>query len=208
VAYCGKTIRTNSNETFFKRYTSDLYQHMLHTLQPVDYKTVPEYIESRIYFGGMYPTMGMIEYVNDVYLSPLSFEHCAALKKVIGDCALIGVLSNDLISYHKEKHSDQNLLNAYLKTNLASDLDEAIQMGITHVNQSYESFLANYDLVQKQIADFSADDKHTITTYLKGLNKLNAASYHWQMSTHRYRSPDNIFEDLKYPVEEIMVTTI
>ena len=200
VAYCGKTIRTNSNEVFFKRYTSDLYQHMLHTLQPVDYKTVTEYIESRIYFGGMYPTMGMIEYVNDVYLYPLFFERCAALKEVMGDCALVGVLSNDLISYHKEKHSDHNLLNAYLKTNLASDLDEAIQMGITHVNQSYESFLANCDLVQKQIADFSVDDKCAITTYLEGLNKLNAASYHWQMSTHRYRSPDNIFEDLRHPV--------
>ncbi|MCH2044193.1 MAG: hypothetical protein MK212_08610 [Saprospiraceae bacterium] len=197
ISYCSHQIRVNSNYNFFKRYTEWLYHHMLYTLNPVDYKTVDEYIESRIHFGGMYPTMGMIEYTNDVYLDPSLLSRFEPLKQAVQDCALIGVLSNDLISYHKEKHSEQNLLNAYLKTGTVNTLDEAIQKGIMYVNDCYISFKKQSNLVRAKVAVFPAREKQIILTYLEGLERLISASYHWQMSTNRYRSTENIFADLR-----------
>lgn len=202
VSYCSKHIKLNSNKAFFKIYTEKLYQHILHTLNPIDYRTVDEYIESRIHFGGMYPTMGMIEYANNIYLDEHLFAKCTALEQVIKDCALIGVLSNDLISYHKEKHSQQNLLNAYLKTNTVSNLDEAIDRGLKYVNKCFNSFVKHSNAVKEQMKALSLTEKHTVNTYLKGLELLIAASYHWQMSTNRYRSIENIFENLRYPIDE------
>lgn len=200
ISYCSHQIRMNSNHNFFKRYTEWLYHHMLYTLNPVDYKTVEEYIESRIHFGGMYPTMGMIEYTNDLYLDPSLLSRFDSLKQAVRDCALIGVLSNDLISYHKEKHSQQNLLNAYLKTKTVNTLEEAIQKGMAYVNDCYVSFKKHSALAKEKVAMLPAREKQLVITYLEGLERLIAASYHWQMSTNRYRSVENIFEDLKQTI--------
>lgn len=208
IAYCSQHIQQQSNPVFFQRYTKELYDHLLHSLHPVNYNTVEEYVNSRIHFGGMYPTIGMIEYVNDIYIHQALLQKCPALQQAIKDCLLIGVLSNDLISYHKEKHSQQNLLNAYLKTNTVTNLDEAIQKGLDLVNRCYRSFAKHSRLARKQLKVLSLTDIHTLTTYLEGLKQLIAASYHWQMSTNRYRSTANIFEDLKYPISEAVPMAI
>ena len=166
----------------------------------MDYQSVAAYIESRICFGGMYPTMGMIEYANNSYVSSHLFESCPALYPVMRDCALIGVLSNDLISYHKEKHSQQNLLNAYVKTGTTPTLEAAIQKGLDCVNAHYYSFVRNLALLKRQLQTLPSSDQRILRTYSVGLERLIAASYHWQMHTNRYRVPENIFEDLKVPL--------
>ena len=193
---------------FFKKYSKGLLAHLKHSLHPTNYQTVEEYIESRIHFGGMYPTIGMIEFVNGVYINELLFIKYPSLQQATEDCVLIGVLSNDLISYHKEKHSQHNLLNAYLKTNTVNNLDEAISLGLNLVNQCFESFTEHSQYTRKQIETAPLTERHIINIYLTGIEQLISASYHWQMSTNRYRSMDNIFEDLKYPVEEQMAMAI
>lgn len=200
IAYCSCQIQKNSPKTFFKKYTKGLLAHLHHSLHPSNYKSVEEYITSRIHFGGMYPTMGMIEYTENAYLTDPIYTKVPELKAIQKDCALIGVLSNDIISYHKEKHSQFNLLNAYLRMNVADTLDEAVQIAITLVNQVYTSFTEHFDRIHKQIHSLDTATKETVATYLDGLVNIVAASYHWQISTNRYRSEENIFTDLQQPI--------
>ena len=207
VAYCSQQIQSKSTPEFFTRYTQNLYHHMQHTLHPVQYTSVEEYIGSRIHFGGMYPTMGMIEFVNGVYLNENLATFGSALVEAERACALIGVLSNDLISYHKEKHSQQNLLNAYLRMQVAQDLDEAIQMGLERVNTAYQEFVKQCRRAEVQWLALPAEEKHTAEVYMAGMERLIGASYHWQVRTNRYRSADNVFADLTHQIdeEEVMV---
>lgn len=201
IAYASHRIQTQSPKAYFKRYTEGLTQHLQHSLKPTDYTTIEEYIASRVHFGGMYPTIGMIEFTHDSFINPLFFELIPGLRAAKDACALIGALSNDIISYHKECHSKFNLLNAYLETGEAKNLDESIKKSIQLVNQIHEDFKASYETALKTIKKFEHKDARI---YLDGLERLVAASYHWQVSTNRYRSSDNVFSDLKYPIEERM----
>lgn len=203
IAYCGQYIRDFSNTEFFKKYTLYLQEHLKHSLKPVNYKSMEEYIASRVHFGGMYPTVGMIEFSSNSYIKFSLLERSVSLQKAVKDCVLVGVLSNDLISYHKEKHSRQNLLNAYLETNEAVDIDNAIQKGISLINTSYRSFLQQKKVLNSQLNIFKEVEKESINNYLKGLERLISASYHWQVNTNRYRSSENIFTNLK----ELIVNT-
>ena len=55
-------------------------------------------------------------------------------KEQAKQCALIAVLSNDVFSYAKEKHSDYNLINAFLITGEAANYKEAVMKSIKIVN--------------------------------------------------------------------------
>ncbi|MEM6720685.1 MAG: hypothetical protein AAF611_15255 [Bacteroidota bacterium] len=202
LAYCSRQLQKNSPGAFFETYTEGLLAHLKHSINPTEYQSVEEYITSRIHFGGMYPTMGMIEYTENVYLTDAIYTAIPKLKDIQKDCALIGVLSNDIISYHKEKHSQFNLLNAYISINVVAHLEEAIRLAIAVVNTVYHSFETHLKSIRMQIEQFDTTTKQTVLTYLNGLSNIVSASYHWQISTNRYRSEENIFTDLRKPIDE------
>lgn len=201
IAYASKRIQEQSPKAYFERYTKGLQQHLYHSLHPAEYTTVEEYIATRMHSGGMYPTIGMIEFAYDIFLEASLLETMPGLREAEDASVLIGALSNDIFSYHKEAHSKYNLLNAYLETGEAENIDEAIEKAILLVNKIYEDFKTAYNIA-KEIADIQNNKE--VRIYLDGLNVIVAASYHWQVSTNRYRSVDNVFSDLKYPVEERM----
>ena len=200
LAYISGIIQTKSPYSFFKHYTNYLLLHLQHSLHPIKYQTVEEYIQTRIHFGGMYPTIGMIEYVYDIYVTEELRDSLPILVKLEESCALIGALSNDLFSYHKEAHSRFNLLNALMETHTNCNLEKAIKLAVNRVNGLYDNFLLNYSVLKIQAESLPVGEQQIITTYVDGLQQLIAASYHWQVNTDRYRAHDNVFEDMRIPL--------
>ncbi|HBQ98074.1 MULTISPECIES: terpene synthase family protein [unclassified Roseofilum] len=200
LAYISGIIQTKSPYSFFQHYTNYLRLHLQHSLYPINYQTVEEYIQTRIHFGGMYPTIGMIEYVYDTYLTEELRDSLPLLVQLEESCALIGALSNDLFSYHKEAHSRFNLLNALMETHANCNLEKAIKLAVDRVNGLYDNFLLNYSALKIQAESLPIAEQQIITTYVDSLQQLIAASYHWQLNTNRYRAHDNVFEDMRIPL--------
>jgi len=191
VASLGADFRAKASAEFLAFYQGYLYLHLDHSLRPSLYTNSQEYLDSRVHFGGMYPTILLIEYCANQYLSPemhANLDLLAAQEAL----ALIGAISNDLISYPKEKHSQFNLINAYLATGEAQSLEQAIQKTIIYINQLHETY-------QKAIAAFlaTANTSPIARQYVDYLDNMLAACYHWQLHSKRYRHPEHILEDLK-----------
>lgn len=187
----GADFRAAVPKDFWNYYQGYLYMHLDHSLQPCLYANSQEYIDSRVHFGGMYPTILLIEYCANQYLSSemhANLDLLAAQEAL----ALIGAISNDLISYPKEKHSQFNLINVYLATGEADSLTQAIQKTILYVNQlhkDYQAALARFEAIG-QAEPF-------VKQYVEYMNNMLAACYHWQIQTDRYKHPEHILEELK-----------
>jgi len=191
VAQLGADFRAKASAAFLTFYQGYLYMHLDHSLAPCLYANSQEYIDSRVHFGGMYPTILLIEYCANQYLSPemhANLDLLAAQEAL----ALIGAISNDLISYPKEKHSQFNLINVYLATGEAESLTQAIQKTILYVNQlhkDYQAALARFEAIG-QAEPF-------VKQYVEYMNNMLAACYHWQLHSQRYKHPEHILEELK-----------
>jgi len=188
----GADFRAAVPEDFLNYYQEYLDAHLAHSLSPAAYTNSEEYLETRLHFGGMYPTLLLIEYCAEEYLSMALREQpdFVAAQKAL---ALIAVISNDLMSYPKEQHSQFNLLNVYLETGEAKTLEQSIQKTIIYLNQlhkDYEHAKANF--VAREEAK-----KPFIKQYISYLDNMLAACYHWQVQTDRYKHPKHILTDLK-----------
>lgn len=197
LAYISNQLQQKSPPEYFERYTQYLLLHLQHSLHPEDYQSVEEYIQTRIHFGGMYPTIGMIEYVHNSYVSNELREQLPELSKLEEYCALIGALSNDLFSYHKEAHSRFNLLNAYRETLPNCSIEQAALFAIDKVNDLHASFRTDAAVIAQAIQSFEQETQIILNNYVSGLCQLIAASYHWQVNTSRYRSPKSIFVNMR-----------
>lgn len=196
INYISKSLRKDSPEGFFNQYTSSVIEHLSASLIKKKYKTVNEYISIRLITGGMYPVMDLIEYVHSIYLSEeLINNKNIYIKELCRQCALIGVLSNDIFSYAKEKHSDYNLINAYLVSKEASNYNQAVIKAIDKVNEIHSDFKLTLRKVKTEA--LALNDKLVVKKYLNALKVIVASSYHWQKSTNRYNHPENVFEDMK-----------
>lgn len=197
IIYISKTIRENSPSRFFTKYTKSVKEHLYYALKAPVYKTVNDYIKIRLYTSGMIPVIDLMEYVNDNYVLEHIKKEVPLLEPLEQTCALIGGLANDLFSYAKEKHSNYNLINAYLTTGEANTLEEAILKSINLVNKLSEEFESNMLQIKKEIQFLNPANKSIIEKHLQGLDVVVSASYHWQINTKRYKHSEAIFEDLK-----------
>lgn len=190
-ARLGADFRAKAPEEFLIFYQGYLYMHLDHSLAPCLYNNSQEYLDSRVHMGGMYPTILLIEYCAKLYLSP---EMHANLDLLVAQeaLALIGAISNDLISYPKEKHSQFNMVNVYLATGETQRLEQAIQKTILYINQMHKTY-------QQATAAFlaSSNTSSVARQYVNYLDNMLAACYHWQLHSKRYRHPEHILEDLK-----------
>lgn len=125
--YLRNIILEKSNIYFFERLTNYLIEHIKHTLIPKKYFNLTYYIDTRKHFGGMYPTLIMIEFVYECYLNKETIKKVSELNNIV---AKIGALSNDIFSYPKEKHSDFNLINVLVKIKKAKNINESIYKSI------------------------------------------------------------------------------
>ncbi len=198
INYISKKIKEDSPDDFFEKYTNSVLEHLHFSLTKKKYNTVNEYVSIRLMTGGMYPVLYLIEYVHSAYLSDKIINnkglHITALQK---QCALIGALSNDIFSYAKEKHSDYNLINAYLKTGEASNYKQAVVKSIKRVNDIHSDFQLTLKSAKQQLKSLELNDQLIVKKYLDGLNVIVASSYHWQKHTNRYHHAENVFEDLQ-----------
>ena len=196
IQYISRILRKDSPENFFKKYTNSVIEHLYSSLTPKSYNTVNEYISIRLVTGGMYLLIDLIEYVHSIYLSEEIINNKKFyIKKLCKQCALIGALSNDLFSYAKEKHSDYNLINAYLKTKEASNYKEAVIKSISRVNKIHSDFESTIKKAKSEA--LISNEKLTLEKYFNSLEVIVASSYHWQKSTPRYYHVQNIFNDMK-----------
>ena len=148
--------------------------------------------------GGMYPLIYLIEYAHSIYLSQEIINNEGLyIKKLQEQCALIGALSNDVFSYTKEKHSDYNLINAYLVTGEASNYKEAVIKSIQLVNDVHADFKLTIQKAKQNLKNLVLNEPLILEKYLNGLSVIIASSYHWQRITNRYYHSENVFEDMK-----------
>ncbi|AUC75675.1 terpene synthase family protein [Olleya sp. Bg11-27] len=196
INYISTTLRADSPEDFFNKYTASVVEHLSASLTKKAYTTVNEYISIRLITGGMYLLIDLIEYVHSIYLNKALIDNKQLqIKNLCRQCALIGALSNDLFSYAKEKHSDYNLINAFLKTKEASNYNQAVIKSIDRVNQIHSDF--KLTILKAKQTPFPLQDKLTLEKYFNALEVIVASSYHWQKRTSRYYHPENVFEDMK-----------
>ncbi|MFK7787362.1 MAG: terpene synthase family protein [Crocinitomicaceae bacterium] len=202
ISYVSQALREDSPSSFFKRYTRSVIEHLDFSLSKKHYSSVDEYISIRLRTGGMFLLIDLIEYVHSIYLSPeIRNNESLSIQELQEQCALIGALSNDLFSYAKEKHSDYNLVNAYLVTHEAKSYPEAVIKSIQRVNDIYSDFQSTMERAKANIARLSKDEQKIVSKYFEALEVIVASSYHWQKVTNRYYHPENVFEDMKFKDE-------
>lgn len=197
ISYISSSIKKDSPSYFFKKYTQSITEHLAYSLNTTPYTTVDEYIATRLYTGGMYPVIDLIEYMHSIYLSKDILNKTPSIIKLRKQCALIGALSNDIFSYAKEKHSNYNLINAYIISKEAKDYNDAVKKSIMKVNFIYSEYNATLIETSKEIKELIPSQKSIILKYIDALNIIIASSYHWQKNTDRYKHPENVFEDMK-----------
>ena len=196
INYISTTLRADSPEDFYNKYTASVIEHLSASLTTKTFTTVNEYISIRLITGGMYLLIDLIEYVHSIYITPALIDNKNLyIKDLCTQCALIGALSNDLFSYAKEKHSDYNLINAYLVTKEASDYNQAVIKSIDKVNQIHADFKVTMKKARQ--TPLPLKDKLTVDKYFRALEIIVASSYHWQKRTNRYYHSENVFEDMK-----------
>lgn len=198
IGYISMALREDSPQSFFKKYTNSVIEHLSFSLTKKKYTTVNEYIAIRLMTGGMYPVMNLIEYVHSIYLTKEMINNNELyIKELQEQCALIAALSNDIFSYAKEKHSNYNLINAYLITEEASSFSEAVSKSIRMVNDIHTNFQLTLKKSKSKLNTLLLEDKLIVEKYINALKVIVASSYHWQKITNRYYHPENVFEDMK-----------
>jgi len=196
-ALFGKRMLRNSTPEFYSRFSHSLETRIEHTFAPAPYKTVEEYLQTRLHFSGMLLMTSLLEYAFDSYLHSELLRSVPTLDKARISCAKIGVMSNDLFSFYKQRKSDYNLLNALLKTGKAFSLDEAVQQGINLVNEEHVHFLNAVIESLHEGDDLPSGDWQVLNAYIRGLREMVAATYHWQLGTNRYLHSRHFLQDLR-----------
>jgi hypothetical protein len=156
---------------------------------------VAQYMYVRELDSGMRPTIYMLEFAHNIYLPDEVLQH-PYLKTMNLRCARIGSLTNDIFSYHKEViklGSYYNLLRVFMESEHLS-FDEAVHESVMLINGIIDDFLQDAEDIP--VWKDKSIEKMVII-YVNGLRDIVNASWHWQISTNRYRSPESPFPELR-----------
>lgn len=156
---------------------------------------IADYIKLRILDSGMHPTIDGLEFARGIVLPDvvINSEYIQNLRLAV---AKVGALSNDLFSYTKEVIGTQSRFNlvCVLEDYGGYTFEEAVVQGVEIVNDAIDDFYTQVSHVP------SWDNKqidHDVALYIEGLKDQVIASWHWQLSTNRYRSPNSPFPELR-----------
>ncbi len=190
------------NANWMQRFVMSLLQHLKSTTYTLDdiLKTkggdpIEQYIKLRELDGGMRPTMNMAEMGLGIYL-PDEIKMHPYIQAIELATASIGGLMNDLFSYENEVlvlNSRFNLV-ALFQDYRDMTFEEAVHETVKVVNGYTSDFLR----LEQNIPDF--EDEHTyrmVSAYVNALRHQVNATWHWQMSTNRYRSTKSPFPELR-----------
>lgn len=156
---------------------------------------VGRYIAVREHDSGMYPTIDLLELGSDIYLPDEVLNH--PVVQILRECTIrLGGLMNDLFSYHKEvilQGQRFNLVNVLMESK-GWCFEETVHKVVLMLNGYTETFL-NYEQCLPTYPNEDTNQKLQI--YVQGLRDQIIATYHWQMATNRYRSPESPFPELR-----------
>ncbi len=190
-----------TSQAWLARLIGSLTSHLTSSL--VDAETVKhngrlsinQYLTLRDHDSGMQPTIDIIEFAANIYLPDSLLQH-AYLQRMRTATARIGGLMNDLFSYAKEVvalGSEFNLISVMMD-DLGCTLDEAIDYAIDLLN----TYIKDFEVAEKEMPLWMNPEHNTmVREYVRGLRDQVIASWHWQLSTNRYRSPLSPFPELR-----------
>lgn len=189
-------IRRRSPGHWFLRLTNAMYDHLISTATPGIYGWEPgqrptsdQYVYVRERVSGMYPTVDLLEFASERYLTPAQIAH-PVTQRLRLTTARVGCLTNDLFSYEKEVAQNGLLLNLVAVLQQRMPFEHAVASAMAYINDQTRDFLDAAKDADGLLPPF----------YLEGLKYQLAATWFWQMSTNRYRSATSPFVELRTPV--------
>lgn len=156
---------------------------------------VERYVAIREHDSGMQVAIDCVEFAYDIYIPDEVMAHPWMLM-MRRHCANVGGLINDLTSYHKEAEVGEerfNLINVYIE-NQGLDFSMAVHQSVVLINSYISDFLQQQDN-QPDFGDDAVNEM--VRLYIQGLRDHIGASWHWQLNTNRYRSPESPFAALQ-----------
>jgi hypothetical protein len=190
-----------SNDAWFHRFTHALAAHLISTTQGTSTTGLKQYASAEEYFhireldGGIWTTMYSIEFAADCYL-PIEIHEHPHIRRMGLLCGRVATLSNDLFSYEKEviqMGSEFNLIVVLMQTESLT-FEQAVHSAIQSMNNDIHEFIE----ACASVPDFGDEDLNcAVQIYIQGLYALMGATWHWQMNTDRYRSPESPFVELR-----------
>jgi hypothetical protein len=156
--------------------------------------SLERFIELRLQLSGMYTVLDTMEFALNLHIPGEVLEN-APLKQARDNCAFYGAMLNDIFSFHKEQKAGNKFnMVSILMEYYGISVDEAVHEIVDMLNQKAQEF----EMLQTQYLDFGdADLNADVRAYLHGLQDVFAASWYWQISTNRYRSPDSVIPELQ-----------
>jgi hypothetical protein len=208
MAFAFQKVRHNmlavSPEWWVERFTPPMIDFFMSNLNPGAFGwrtdgsvTAQDYMVMREHISGMYPTVDLLELAMDRYLPDEVFFH-PHIQRLRQACARICSLTNDLFSYHREVMVRGLRLNVIdvIQRNQNVSLAEAIHQAIEMINTETRLF---FELVDRCLL-WDADTNQLVSQYIDGLIYEFNATWHWEMNTDRYRSPESPFVELQQPL--------
>ncbi|MFC5799328.1 terpene synthase family protein [Streptomyces formicae] len=187
-------------EAAMKRLPDSLERHLAATLTPRSSiatgrrMDMNHYIQVRKHDCGMGVVINLIEFSEGMSLDDTVWAN-PLVARCRDELILLGGLMNDIFSYDKEVREGQPFnLVCVLMEHAGCDENAALRRAISMVNEVSVKFLAHLKhpaLVE--LVKTEPDLRH----YLCGLHDQASASFHWQMDTNRYRSPQSPFPELR-----------
>jgi hypothetical protein len=192
---------SDGNTSWFPHFLASLEGYLLSTSRPEAFVgeqadgtvDLQSYIAWRERDSGMYMMTDLIEFASAFRL-PEPTRSDPIVQHPRQMCARIGSLVNDLFSYDKETRIEGtrfNLIALFLEK--TGELKGAVEHAIAYINTCITNFQADAQYVPG--GDVEAEQ--AVSQYLLGLKHQISATWHWQLSTRRYRSAYSPFQELR-----------
>lgn len=194
----------NGSEAWLRRLVHSTLAHLKSTTYTIDDiinnngDVVNDYIALRVLDAGMNPTIDCLEFARNIFVPDaiINHEYLRQLRSYVGK---IGALSNDLFSFTKEIIGTQSRFNlvCVLMDYDQLSFQQAVRRSVEIINDCIDEF-HQYAKMSPKWETKEID--RSVRQYIEGLNDQIVASWHWQISTNRYRSPDSPFPELRTPL--------
>jgi hypothetical protein len=196
-----RQVLEQGGEGWLRRVVATLSEHLKATTFSISKSmengklSVERYIRVREHDSGMRVAIDAIEFAYGIELPPKVLSHPIILQ-LQGDCANVGGLINDVVSYHKEVEVGDhrfNLLNVLMEAR-GCDFPAAVHEAVQIINHFIRDFLT-YEHAMPSFGSAALDE--AVRLYVQGMKDQVGASLHWQLATNRYRAQQAPFSELR-----------
>jgi hypothetical protein len=163
-----------------------------------------QYLRQRTFISGMQHTVALLQYAVDQYLDWTCLRKhdlAAPVRALWWHCAVIGCLSNDLLSLEKEfvwHGSDSNAVLVILLNDSSLTLDRAITSTIERVRGHVSEFIGLVRLLDTRVDALHTESPHAgaaLGAFLRSVQWCVMATWIWQTASRRYKFEHSIFAE-------------